>query len=286
MSKSAGILMCGHGTRVAEGVQAFAELSARVRAAIPDLPVVHGFLELSEPGLLDAMDDLRDQGVDEIRVVPGMLLTAGHLKNDIPAILNGWTAKNPGVNVNLGRALGVDPNMVRAAVDRVEAVLDDAVPRAETALLFVGRGSSDPDANGDGAKLARLVWEGTGVAWAQTAYFDVTVPRIDAALDMTACLGFRRIVVCPYLLFTGVLANRLHDFLDAARKRHPSVDFRESAYLGDHPLVVETFVERAREIGEGPVAMNCLTCIYRTPLPGHHAHDHGHHHHHHHGEDR
>ena len=203
MSKSAGILMCGHGTRVAEGVQAFAELSARVRAAIPDLPVVHGFLELSEPGLLDAMDGLRDQGVDEIRVVPGMLLTAGHLKNDIPAILNGWAAKNPGVSVNLGRALGVDPNMVRAAVERVEAVLDDAVPRAETALLFVGRGSSDPDANGDGAKLARLVWEGTGVAWAQTAYFDVTVPRIDAALDMTACLGFRRIVVCPYLLFTG-----------------------------------------------------------------------------------
>lgn len=289
MTASSGILMCGHGTRRPEGVRGFAALSAKVRAACPGVPVEHGFLELSEPSLAEALDSLRAQGVDDVRVVPGMLLTAGHLKRDIPEILDAWSARNPGVRVRLGRALGVDLRMVRAAIERIEAALDDRVPRAETALLFVGRGSSDADANGDGAKLARMVLEGSGLGWAQTAYFDVAAPRVDAALDMTARLGFRRVVGLPYLLFAGILAERFDECLAQARRRHPAVEFVGTDRLGDHPLVVDTFVDRAREIAAGPVAMNCLTCAYRANAPGHHHdHDHcdDHHHNHSHGGGR
>ena len=115
-------------------------------------------------------------------------------------------------------------------------------------------------------------------------------------------LGFRRIVVFPYFLFTGVLVRRIYEAVDAVAARHPEVEFVKAHYLDDHPLVVETFVERIRGIAAGDVNMNCSLCKYRTqvigferdvgaPQESHHHHvegigtDGGHHHHHHHGHD-
>ena len=49
-----------------------------------------------------------------------------------------------------------------------------------------------------------------GFGWAETAYSGVAHPRVDAALDRAARLGFRRIVVFPYFLFTGVLVKRIY----------------------------------------------------------------------------
>ena len=101
-------------------------------------------------------------------------------------------------------------------------------------------------------------------------------------------------------LFTGVLVRRIYAQTDQVAVRHPEIEFVKAGYLGDHPLVLETFVERVRGIAAGDVNMNCLLCKYReqilgheaavgAPQEGHHQHvegigtnaDHRHHDHHH-----
>src|SRR5690606_4877040 len=152
------------------------------------------------------LDRLREQGVRRVLAVPGMLFAAGHAKNDIPSVLNTYAAAHPGFAITYGRELGVDPRMLRAAGDRIEEAIAAAphedIPRHETLLLVVGRGASDPDANSNVAKVMRLLWEGMGFGWGEVAYSGVTFPLVAPALEHAVKLGYRRIVVFPYSLFT------------------------------------------------------------------------------------
>ncbi len=145
--------------------------------------------------------------------------------------------------------------MIRAAGARIREALDaagDSIALHDTLLVVVGRGASDPDANSNVAKVTRMLWEGLGFGWAETAYSGVTFPLVEPALEKAARLGFRRIVVFPYFLFTGILVERIYAATDAVAARHPEIDFIKAPYLNDHPLVIETFVERVSEISERP----------------------------------
>jgi sirohydrochlorin cobaltochelatase len=305
-----GVMICGHGSRDPGAVREFGALVRGVAERLPRYPVESGFLEFARPVIRDGLDRLRARGVDHVLAVPGMLFAAGHVKNDVPSVLNAFAAAHPDVRVSFGRDLGIDPKLLRAARDRIEAAAGGEAPRDDTLLLVVGRGTSDPDANGNVAKVARMLWEGMGFGWAEVAYSGVARPRVDEALARVARLGFRRIVVFPWFLFTGVLIRRIHDQTDAVAARHPGIAFVKAGYLGDHPLVAETFVDRIEGILAGDAAMNCLLCKYRERIVGfesavgqpqeghhhhvegigtdgdhhhhHHPHPHGHHRHHHH----
>ena len=279
-------MICGHGSRDGAAVAEFERLAALLRARLDGVPVEHGFLEFATPVIAEGLDALAGRGVSEILAVPGMLFAAGHAKNDIPSVLNAWAAGSNGIEVRYGRDLAVDARMLRAASDRIGEALDAAgrdVPLAETMLVVVGRGASDPDANANVAKVMRMLWEGSGFGWGETAYSGVTFPLVEPALEHAAKLGYRRIVVFPYFLFTGVLVRRIYDHTDRAAARHPETEFVKAPYLGDHPQVVETFLERIAEIGRGENNMNCQLCKYRERVPGFEAEiglpQRGHHHH-------
>jgi sirohydrochlorin cobaltochelatase len=132
----------------------------------------------------------------------------------------------------------------------------------------VGRGASDPDANSNVSKVTRLLWEGFGFGWAETAYSGVTFPLVEPGLEHAAKLGYRRIVVFPYFLFTGILVQRIYDATDAVAARHPGIEFIKAPYLNDHPEVLNTFAERIQQIVDGDTAMNCQMCKYRTQVLG------------------
>jgi sirohydrochlorin cobaltochelatase len=311
MSGEIGIMVCGHGSRDDEAVAEFASVAAGIRARLPQYPVESGFLEFAKPVIRDGLEALRDRGVKRILAVPGMLFAAGHAKNDIPSVLNTWAAQYPDIEVQYGRELGIDLKMMRAAGDRVAeavAAAGDAVPVHETLLAVVGRGASDPDANSNAAKVTRMLWEGMGFGWAETCYSGVTFPLVEPGLEHAVKLGFRRIIVFPYFLFTGRLVKRIYEHTDIVAARHPGVEFVKAPYLKDHPLVLETFADRVTEILEGANLMNCQLCKYREqvlgfesevglPQESHHHHvegigtdagqtlGHGHDHHHDHGHD-
>jgi len=268
-----GILVCGHGSRSQAATAEFAALVERLRDRFPGTPVEHGYLEFANPVLRDGLDRLRARGCDHVLAVPGMLFAAMHAKNDIPSVLNAYGARHS-VRIEYGRELGVDPKMIAAAADRIQSAMDEAdrtmgpVAREDTCLAVIGRGASDPDANANVAKTARMLQEGAGFGWLEVGYSGVTFPLVEPCLRHAARLGYRRILVFPYFLFTGVLIDRIHGFAREVARDFPDVQFRTAGYLNCHPLVVETFAERLREIGEGQNAMNCRLCKYRTQILG------------------
>lgn len=267
-----GVMLCGHGSRNQLAVGEFAVLADRLRDRLPGVPVEYGYLEFANPVLHLGLDRLRERGVRRVLAVPGMLFAAGHAKNDIPSVLNTYAVGHPGLDITYGRELGVDLKMLRAAGDRIEegiaASPHGEVSRHETLLLVVGRGASDPDANSNVAKVMRLLWEGMGFGWSEVAFSGVTFPLVAPALDHAVRLGYRRIVVFPYFLFTGVLVKRIYAAAEEARARHPQVEILDAPYLNDHPLVVDTVVDRIQEMLVGQNLMNCSMCKYREQVLG------------------
>lgn len=270
MQDKLGVMLCGHGSRDTDAVREFAVLSAHLKQRLPQYPVEFGYLEFATPIIRNGLDALKAKGVTRVLAVPGMLFAAGHAKNDIPSVLNTYAAAN-GLRIDYGKELGIDPKMMRAAADRVEQALtmsERDVPRHETLLVVVGRGASDPDANSNVSKVTRLLWEGFGFGWAETAYSGVTFPLVEPALEHAAKLCYRRIIVFPYFLFTGILVDRIYDATDAVAARHPGIEFIKAPYLNDHPAVIDTFVERVGQILSGDNSMNCQMCKYRTQVLG------------------
>jgi sirohydrochlorin cobaltochelatase len=286
MMSKIGVMVCGHGSRDDEAIGEFAAVAAGLARRLPQYPVASGFLEFARPIIRDGLDELRGNGVERILAVPGMLFAAGHVKNDIPSVLNEYMARHPQVRIEYGRDLDIDARLLRAAAARIEQterVSGRRVPRDETLLVVVGRGTSDPDANSNIAKVARMLWEGMGFGWCELCYSGVTYPLVAPGLEHAVKLGYRRIIVFPYFLFTGVLVKRIYSITDEMAARHPEIEFLKATYLNDHPLVLDAFADRVREILDGSPNMNCQMCKYREQVIGFEAEiglpQVGHHHH-------
>jgi sirohydrochlorin cobaltochelatase len=290
-SRRPAVLLIGHGTRLAAGVAEFQLLSEQLRQALPDRTCLAGFLELVEPSVPEALETLWQQGFRRITALPALLMAAGHVKNDIPAILNSFQAEHPGLTITFGADLGIHAKLLQIARERIESIEPAFGPnydRRGTLLMVIGRGSSDPDANSNISKITRILWEGMGFGWAETAYTAVAAPLMADALERAHRLGFPRVVVFPYLLFTGRLVEQVRATVAEYQNGHPDVQAVVAPYLNTHPLLVETFLERLTEAEAGEAHMNCQFCPYRTPIIGredwrgapqtghHHDHDHGH----------
>ncbi len=265
-----GVMVCGHGSRNRLAVSEFARLAEGLRSRLRGVPVDYGYLEFARPILRDGLDRLREQGVEHVLAVPGMLFAAGHAKNDIPSVLNTYAAET-GLRIDYGRELGVDLKMIQAAGARIREALERApqtVPLHDTLLVVVGRGSSDPDANSNVSKVTRMLVEGFGFGWGETLYSGVTFPLVEPGLRHVVKLGFRRVLVFPYFLFSGVLVSRIVQHSLRVAGEHPEIEFLQASYLGDHPLVLDTFRERVEEVVRGDTLMNCSLCKYRTQVLG------------------
>jgi sirohydrochlorin cobaltochelatase len=261
------LLIAGHGTRDEAGARELHTLAGRVRELDPGLRVASGFIELSPPPVTVAAADLVAVGARDVVVVPLMLLAAGHAKNDIPALLVRCRGEHPGVRFRYGRDLGLHPDLLAVVDDR----LADAVPfedRTATAVLLVGRGASDPDANADLAKLGRLLWEGRPWPLVEVCYAGITAPLVPEGLDRLWRLGARRIVAMPYLLFGGRLEARVHKQCAEFAAAHPEVEVRVADHLGPDDRVARLVLARYREAIEGDPRMNCDLCVHRVALPG------------------
>ena len=271
MEEKYGVMICGHGSRDEDAVSEFLNFAKKLKNQLLQYELDWGFLEFANPVIKSGLDSLREKGIREIMSVPVMLFAAGHAKNDIPSVLNAYQAQYPELSISYGRELGIDLKLIRAAGER----LKDAIERAdgdispeETLLMVVGRGASDPDANSNVSKVTRMLWEGLGLGWAETAYSGVTFPLIKPGLEHASKLGYKRIVVFPYFLFTGILVKRIYQYTDMVAAEHPEIQFVKASYLNDHPLVLDTFSERVEEIRNGVNNMNCKLCKYREQFLG------------------
>ena len=287
------LVLAGHGSRDEEGAAAFRALVARlkVRLAPEGIEVAGGFIELSEPPLREAVAELASRGHRHLVAVPVVLSAASHAKGDIPASLARERARHPGVTWSYGRPLGPHPVLLGLLAERIAtafplldgdaaseagaaargsgaggvAVADGA---ARPAILLAARGTTDPDANAEVCKTARLLWEGRDYEFAETAFVSLAEPGIAAGLERCRRLGARQIIVARYFLFPGVLPDRVEEQARAYAAAHPELAVRVTDVLGDTDELAGLVTERYREALAGDIRMNCDTCAYRVALPG------------------
>ena len=264
------LLLVGHGSRSPAGVDGYWALADVLRREAPALDVGCGFIELARPGLDEAVDALVEGGAASVVAVPLVLLGAGHMKNDGPAALARGRARHPGVTFAYARDLGIHPSVLAVAEDRIRQTVGDDDP-ADWAAVVVGRGSSDPDANADLHKVARLLWDSRGLGLVEPAFVSLARPSVPEALERCRLLGARQVAVVPYFLFTGVLVERIVAQATAWATDHPAVTVRTGPELGPDRRIARLVLERYREAVEGEARMNCDCCVYRLALPGYEA---------------
>jgi precorrin-8X/cobalt-precorrin-8 methylmutase len=266
-----GIVIAGHGSRDADALREFEALVELVRQRAPDQVVTHGYLEFSSPTISEAVAANLAAGSRQVAVVPGVLLAARHAKNDMPAEMLALAQEHPGIDFHFGAALSLHPQLLQLAQERIlaaEAAAPRTLRRDDTCLVLVGRGTTDPDANGEVAKLARMLEEGMGFGGVYVCYSGTAKPLVADGLRAAALLGFARVVVLPFFLFDGVLVKRIYAAADDLAAREPGLEVLKAGYLGVHAHLADVMLERAREAVEGRAAMNCTLCKYRVQIVG------------------
>lgn len=284
------ILFIGHGSKDREGNEQVRQFIKSMRSNWDDTVLIETcFLEFERPTVNQGIDVCVEKGADHIVVIPIMLLQAGHSKIHIPAAIDEAKKKYPVVQFTYGRPIGVHEETFEILKTRLTEITENMDhPDPDTAVLLLGRGGSDPDANSDLFKIARLLWEKTNYNIVETAFMGVTNPLVNEGIERCLKLGAKKVIILPYFLFTGILIKRLEEMMVQFENEFSNIEFKLAGYFGYHPKLQAILKERVEEAFRDEVKMNCDTCQYRLDVMEHvhhhHVHDHHDHDHHHHHE--
>lgn len=289
------ILLVGHGSREKSGNDEIEAFAAQWRERQPGWRIEVCFIEFSEitmsEGLRRAAESAR-----RVIVVPLILNAAGHVKMDVPQAIDGARLKYPMVQFLYAPHLtACDPILAilqRRLKDAMQAL--DMPDPTTTGVVILGRGSSDRQANGDMAKMARWLMEETDHELVDLAFTGITYPRLEKAVQRQGLLGMKQVVVLPYYLFNGTLVERIARQVEHLKAQYPTIRFVSTRYFGFEPEIFALLEQRVDDLRRGAPAalMPCDGCKFRDfavehGLGGHHhgdaaahGHDHGHDHHH------
>ncbi|HEX3096306.1 MAG TPA: CbiX/SirB N-terminal domain-containing protein [Usitatibacter sp.] len=109
-----GIVLFVHGSRDPEWARPFEAIRARIGASRPEYPIEIAYLEIMRPTLEEAIASLVDGGAPAITVFPLFMAQGGHLKQDLPRILEAIRASHPRVPIALEPAIGEVPEILEA----------------------------------------------------------------------------------------------------------------------------------------------------------------------------
>ncbi|XQU68526.1 hypothetical protein OJJOAM_001257 [Cupriavidus sp. H18C1] len=117
------LVLFAHGARDARWREPFDRLHARLTAMLPDCAVRLAFLELMTPDLPDTLTQLAAQQIDDILVVPVFFGQGGHLRRDLPALLDDCRARLPGIRIRSAAAVGEADSVLDAIAAYCAAAL-------------------------------------------------------------------------------------------------------------------------------------------------------------------
>ncbi|MFE0189980.1 sirohydrochlorin chelatase [Streptomyces sp. NPDC058989] len=268
MTTPPALLIAGHGTRDEDGAEALRALVHLLAARHPDVLVAGGFFGLpgSPMPLDDAVDELAERGATRVAAVPLLLTPTGPGTATLPQALERAAVRHPGLGFACSAEPGPHPRLLQALEQRLDDALGSGArrpqDRARTTVLLVGRGASDPYANAEVARAARLLWEGRGFAGVETAFVTQAAPDVPMGLDRCRALaaaapgsdGPNRIVVLPYFFFPGGLFERLCMQTEGWAAAHPDTEVYGAQAIGTGAEVAEVVMERYRETVAGGAA--------------------------------
>jgi sirohydrochlorin cobaltochelatase len=287
------ILLVGHGSREAAGNDEILAFAAQWRQRQPGWSIEVCFIEFSDIHLSEGLRRAAAQA-HRVIVVPLILNAAGHVKMDIPQALDAARLKFPLVQFLYAPALGAGEHLLRVVQRRLKTALQalDMPDPTTTGVVLLGRGSSDRNANGEMAKMARWVMEESSHELVDVAFTGIAYPRLEKVVQRQSLLGMTQVVVLPYYLFNGTLVARIQRQVENLRSQYPTVRFALTDYFGFEREIFEVLEQRVDDVQRGAPAalMACDGCKFRTfavehglgghhhddAVPHSHEHDHAH----------
>ena len=109
-----GLVLFAHGARDPEWARPFEAIRDRIRAQRPELPIALAYLEVMTPALDEAIAAVAARGASCVTVFPLFMAQGGHLKQDLPRILDDIRAKHPHLPIALETAIGDVPELLDA----------------------------------------------------------------------------------------------------------------------------------------------------------------------------
>ncbi|WP_397533299.1 sirohydrochlorin chelatase [Roseateles sp.] len=126
-----GMLLFAHGARDPAWASPFKELAARLALSRPAMPMALAFLELMEPGIETAADSLVAQGCRRIHIVPLFLGASGHVRRDIPPLIERLRERHgDGIEWLLHPAIGEQDGVINAMAAASLAMAEAAGAKA------------------------------------------------------------------------------------------------------------------------------------------------------------
>lgn len=275
------ILLVGHGSREKSGNDEIEAFAAQWRERQPGWRIEVCFIEFSEVTMSEGLRRAAE-GAPRVVVVPLILNAAGHVKMDIPQAIDAARLKFPMVQFLYAPHLtACDPILavLRRRLKSAMQALDMPDPTT-TGVVILGRGSSDRQANGDMAKMARWLLEETDHELVDLAFTGITYPRLEKAVQRQSLQGMKQVVVLPYYLFNGTLVERIARQVENLKAQYPTIRFTSTRYFGFEPEIFALLEQRVNDLRRGaPIAlMPCDGCKFRDfavehGLGGHHHDD-------------
>jgi sirohydrochlorin cobaltochelatase len=119
-----GIVLFAHGARDPDWAAPFEAIRDLVRARRPEFPVELAFLDFMTPSLEEAVHGLATKGVAAITIFPLFMAPGGHIKNDLPRIVEVLRGSHPGVPIAIQSSAGEVPELQEAIAGWILARVD------------------------------------------------------------------------------------------------------------------------------------------------------------------
>lgn len=127
---STGLILFAHGARDPRWAAPFEAVVAVLHSAQPQLPVRLAYLEFMPPDLPQAAAELAELGCTDVAVLPMFLGAGGHVRKDLPALMDKLRASHPLIQLRLQPAIGEERELVGAMAQiALAAVGSAAEPR-------------------------------------------------------------------------------------------------------------------------------------------------------------
>ena len=120
-----GLLMLAHGARDAAWATPFEAVAAQVRAARPGVAVRLCFLEFMPPTLVQGGAEVAAAGCTQVQVLPLFLGAGGHVRKDVPGLMEQLRLQHPHIEWLLHPAVGEAPGLVAAMATIAASTLND-----------------------------------------------------------------------------------------------------------------------------------------------------------------
>lgn len=111
------LILFAHGARDPRWAEPFQRLQAKLTAARPDVRVGLAFLELMSPQLPELIELWMAEGVDDFVIVPIFLGQGGHVRRDLPALIENLMQTHPQASIRLATAVGEDDGVLGAIAE-------------------------------------------------------------------------------------------------------------------------------------------------------------------------